>query len=582
LIAGALVVACVLWLAPGAIAAGTFTHIQVAVRQGDAAVLRGPCGDLGVIDTNQHRSPEVLAVLDGFGSRALEWIVVTHYDADHLGGVYELAHAPGVSVRAVYDRGGDREAKDSSTYGTYYDWATSPAVIRKSVEIGDSIGLCEGEQKVIFKVVSVGCDGPAPRCVHASEENDKGICLKITYKEFDAAVCGDVNGTDADGRTDVESEVARPIGQVEFAKVNHHGSAYSSNGIYVGTLQALAAVVSTGANSYGHPNQHRLDLWDVYGDVYRTQDGRNVPVDGNVTVTSDGETGFSVTTSASGKDERYRLHGHEGEGLATDAVGGPVEKGEDMTSLFVAWGVSAAALAGLAVVLGMAIGRGPFGILIDDRGRYSLTHFQIVLWTIVVFSLISGVFFGRLAEEAKSALAFTIPDELLVLVGISAGSAAVASVIKAQKAISHPERIAASVPPGTPGDKPRLAQIFLVEEGELADRAIDATKFQNFWITLILVVAYVALAISAFQQLTSPQDITALPTFSGTFVTLLGISHAAYVAGKVPDRPGDPDGLSVKLRQLHAVPIAVPPLVPAAGPAAPPPAPAPTYVPRNP
>ena len=46
---------------------------------------------------------------------------------------------------------------------------------------------------------------------------------------------------------------------------------------------------------------------------------------------------------------------------------------ENMQSLFVAWVVSAVLLALLAVALGVLIGRGYLGILIDNRGRYSLT-----------------------------------------------------------------------------------------------------------------------------------------------------------------------------------------------------------------
>ena len=38
-----------------------------------------------------------------------------------------------------------------------------------------------------------------------------------------------------------------------------------------------------------------------------------------------------------------------------------------------------------------------------------------------------------------------------------------------------------------------------------------------------------------------------------TFVTLLGISHAAYVGGKLPNRPGDPVGLSLDNVQENPV-----------------------------
>jgi hypothetical protein len=240
-----------------------------------------------------------------------------------------------------------------------------------------------------------------------------------------------------------------------------------------------------------------------------------------------------------------------------------------MTSLFVAWAISAGILIFLAVTLGVVIGRGFLGILIDDRGRYSLTHLQIVLWTIVVFSLISGVFFGRLTEDAKTALDFTIPEELLIVLGISIASTAVSTVIKEQKNQSHPQRIAAS----NDADRPIFTQVFLLEEGEMADKAIDVAKFQNFWLTLILVIAYVALAISSFSDLSSPTEVTALPGFAGAFVTLLGISHAGYVAGKLPDRGGFPSGLTLELKREGAVPIEA---------AAPPVAVPDTFVPRNP
>ena len=57
------------------------------------------------------------------------------------------------------------------------------------------------------------------------------------------------------------------------------------------------------------------------------------------------------------------------------------------------------------MVLALVVGRSRplkrwLGILIDDRYRYSLTHFLIVLWSIVILSLIAGVFFGRLMAES--------------------------------------------------------------------------------------------------------------------------------------------------------------------------------------
>ncbi len=65
-----------------------------------------------------------------------------------------------------------------------------------------------------------------------------------------------------------------------------------------------------------------------------------------------------------------------------------------MGAIFVSWGISGAVLLGLAIAVGVAVTSRIDGILIDERGRYSLTHLQLCLWTIVILSLISGVFSG--------------------------------------------------------------------------------------------------------------------------------------------------------------------------------------------
>ncbi len=190
---------------------------------------------------------------------------------------------------------------------------------------------------------------------------------------------------------------------------------------------------------------------------------------------------------------------------------------------------------------------GGLGILIDTRGRYSLSQFQLVVWTIVVLSLVGGVFMGRLmGGAAATALTFTIPTNLLLVMGISLGSAVGAAATKSYKDISASERVAASIPakqalaiPGTKAPTPFFGQMFLVEEGAMADQVIDITKFQNFWFTLIVVVAYIAMVAAYFAGLADPSKITQLPDFSSQMVVLLAISHGGYFVGKIPDRQGN-------------------------------------------
>jgi hypothetical protein len=214
-----------------------------------------------------------------------------------------------------------------------------------------------------------------------------------------------------------------------------------------------------------------------------------------------------------------------------------------MTAIYVAWAISAVLLLALAGALGRVMTPTcfPMGILIDQRGRYSLSNLQLVMWSIIVLSLLSGVFWGRLVDGVVNPLSFSIPANVLGLLGISAGSAATATAVKASKDATRSGSVAASANE----DKPRFSQVFLQEEGASADKVVDVSKYQNFIITLVLGVAYVALAFHAIDRATTAASFKALPDFSGTFLVLLGISHGAYVAGKLPNPAGTPQGLTV-------------------------------------
>ena len=74
-----------------------------------------------------------------------------------------------------------------------------------------------------------------------------------------------------------------------------------------------------------------------------------------------------------------------------------------MGAIYVSWGISGAVFLAITIAVGLAATSRLDGILIDERGRYSLTHLQLCLWTIVILSLIAGVFFGRLVHGVTRA-----------------------------------------------------------------------------------------------------------------------------------------------------------------------------------
>jgi beta-lactamase superfamily II metal-dependent hydrolase len=276
-------------------AAGELDIVQLNIGQGDAALFRGPCGEVGLIDAGDGSADDITDQLQAWDLDALGWAALTHYDADHIGDLADLT----VDVPVVYDRGGGAAAKDSATYDTYYSYAAARNHV--AVDIGDALTLCAGAEQVTFTVVSAGTDGTAADEVAVSDENDQGLCFHVEFGDFDMATCGDLNGVDDGARSDVESAVADNIGDVEVAKVNHHGSAYSSNQTFVSVLQAEVALISVGSNSYGHPAASAIERWQAVGStVYLTGiAAEGLSASGDITISTDGSTGFAVQTERS-------------------------------------------------------------------------------------------------------------------------------------------------------------------------------------------------------------------------------------------------------------------------------------------
>jgi beta-lactamase superfamily II metal-dependent hydrolase len=282
------------------------------VGQGESAYYVGPCGEAGLVDAGDGSTDAVTGLMDAVGGHELEFATASHYDADHIGDFADIGSYPGVTVGAVYDRGGGATAKDTAAYEQYYEWAESTGG-HQAVDIGDVFSLCDGEDEVTFTVVSAGTDGTAAAGKPVTEENDRGLCLHVEFGDLDIATCGDINGTDEGERSDVESAVAPVIGEVEVAKVNHHGSAYSSNQTYIDTLAAEIAVLSVGDNSYGHPDQDVVDRWMAESSLFQTGAGAGNMADGNLQVYSDGKEWVEII-SDSGYETEYVLDERPGSG----------------------------------------------------------------------------------------------------------------------------------------------------------------------------------------------------------------------------------------------------------------------------
>jgi hypothetical protein len=218
-------------------------------------------------------------------------------------------------------------------------------------------------------------------------------------------------------------------------------------------------------------------------------------------------------------------------------------------------------VAELAVIGWVITGR-PSGVFIDNRNRISLSRLQASAWTIVILAAFAtaaaynaavAVFEGGVV----SSLAITIPSELLLAMGMSATSLVATPALLSIKTQQTPQKdaeakaqVRVAAPITSDGNLlkktalPGASWDDIVTGEELGNAGTaDLGKIQQLLISLLLLGSYAAYVYAQFSG--SSERITDLPGLDKSFVWLLGISHASYLAYKAaPHSPSDRSGIT--------------------------------------
>ena len=238
------------------------------VGQGDSILI--DCGETEVLidgGTNEA-GDEVVAYLNGYVDGPLDYVIATHPDADHVGGLDAVLKA--FDVEEVIDSG---RSADTDTYRDY--WAAVEA---------EGCTVSTGADRIIalsslaaLSILETGDDW--------ADSNDCSVVCQLTCGNIQVLFTGDMS-------QHVEQKLLPLFADVDVLKVSHHGSATSSSASFLSVVKPEAAVISYGRdNAYGHPAKEALQrLFDVGAAVYGT--GKS----GTIVLTTDGWT-YSFNTS---------------------------------------------------------------------------------------------------------------------------------------------------------------------------------------------------------------------------------------------------------------------------------------------
>ena len=232
------------------------------VGQGDAVLIS--CDDAYMlIDAGDNdKGTLVQNYLNKQGVEHLDYIIGTHPDADHIGGMDVILYKFDCGTVMMPE-----VTNDTATYRDVIDTMKEKGYQNTAPVVGDSYSLGSAQFTIL---------GPTDTY---EDTNNNSIVLLLTHGDNKFLCVGDA---EEKAEEDILAEGVSV--KADVLKVGHHGSRTASSEAFLQAVEPTYAVISCGQdNSYGHPHAETLNTLRSMGvKVFRTDE------QGTVTATSDG------------------------------------------------------------------------------------------------------------------------------------------------------------------------------------------------------------------------------------------------------------------------------------------------------
>lgn len=244
LVAGLVVAIGLPWLEPRLddyrITAVDVGQGQCLLLQNDGKYYMVDCGG----ESGDKAAGEAMKLLYSQGVFRLDGLILTHYDADHAGGVMQLlSRVPADTLYLpVFDE--ENELKDalSRQYADRVQW------VQEDIIVGDA-------------------DITIYPSLNTQDANDCSLCVLFQPENCDILITGDRS---TKGEQELLEHTQLP--DLEILIAGHHGSKTSTSWELLDATRPELVIISVGAeNRYGHPTWEALERMRLFGcDVYRT------------------------------------------------------------------------------------------------------------------------------------------------------------------------------------------------------------------------------------------------------------------------------------------------------------------------
>ena len=254
---------------------GTLEVHYIDVGQGDATLIK--CGSHAMLidGGNNNKGTTVQLYLKKQGVESLDYVIGTHPDADHIGGLDVIVYKYNCDTVIMPDY-----EKDTKTYQELVDVIHDKNMKITYPVVGEQYAL--GEAK--FTIIAPNSNS------YGGNANDYSVAILLEYGKNRFLFTGDAEEA---------SETEMLSNGIELSadvyKVAHLGSRSASTQEFLNAVRPKYAVISCGeGNSYGHPHAEVLNRLRSMGvEVFRTDE------QGSIIASSDGE---NITWNCSATD----------------------------------------------------------------------------------------------------------------------------------------------------------------------------------------------------------------------------------------------------------------------------------------
>ena len=240
----------------------------IDVGQGEAILIALPEKTVLIDAGPTGSAPKIAQVLQELGRNKIDYLVATHPDEDHIGGMADVIS--NTQIGTIY------APNKTNNTATYRKFLTAIQNNNLQITLAEAGTIIDQTDDYKLEILWPKKDANFP------ETNDYSIIIKLTVGNKTFLFTGDAP---------TNAILNSNPGHIDVLKLSHHGSRTGTTEVLIHKLSPTYAVLSYAVdNSYGHPMQsvlnalhkHSVEVWGTgaNGTITITCDGTNIDISG--------------------------------------------------------------------------------------------------------------------------------------------------------------------------------------------------------------------------------------------------------------------------------------------------------------